>query len=147
MTILSFLTSNFYSRECHTTNATVGDLSNTCFLLLVNKMNATENKHLLEIYAVVNQLTLRPKKIIHMFVIQGDLVSTFCRGLTESNLANLQQWSQQAEKRKRKKRKKEREQDEKQNFLVLGDSLRSSNKIFIGSQRSLFCQQKEDIME
>ena len=58
----------FYSRECHTTNATVGDLSNTRVLLLVNKIYATENKHLLGIYAVVNQVTLRPKEIIHMFV-------------------------------------------------------------------------------
>ena len=29
---------------------------------------ATGNMHLLGIYAVVNQVTLRPKKIIHMFV-------------------------------------------------------------------------------
>ena len=38
---------------------------------------ATENMHLLGIYAVVNQVTLRPKEIIHTFVT---LVSTFCRG-------------------------------------------------------------------
>ena len=35
---------------------------------LVNKIDATENKHLLGIYAVVNQVTLRPKEIIHIFV-------------------------------------------------------------------------------
>ena len=29
---------------------------------------ATENIHLLGIYAVVNQVTSRPKEIIHMFV-------------------------------------------------------------------------------
>ena len=29
---------------------------------------ATENIHLLVIYAVMNQITLRPKEIIHMFV-------------------------------------------------------------------------------
>ena len=28
----------------------------------------TENKHLLVVYAVVNQITLRPKEIIHMSV-------------------------------------------------------------------------------
>ena len=42
---------------------------------------------------------------------------------------------------------KDREQPKKQNFLVLGDLVRSSNKVFIESQRLLFCQQKEDIME
>ena len=35
---------------------------------LVNKVYATENKHLFGIYAVVNQVTLCPKEIIHMFV-------------------------------------------------------------------------------
>ena len=45
---------------------------------------------------------------------------------------------------KRKTRKKE--QPEKQNFLALGDLVRSSNKVFIESQR-FFCQQKEDMME
>ena len=68
----------FYSQEFHTRNVTVGDIPNTRVLHLVNKIDATENKHLLEIYAVVNQVTLRP------------LVSTFCRGLSESNVANLQ---------------------------------------------------------
>ena len=80
----------FYPRECHVADATVGDLSNTRVLLLVNKIYATENKHLLGIYAVVNQVTLRPKEIIHMFDTSGDLVSTFWRGLSESSLANLQ---------------------------------------------------------
>ena len=50
------------------TNATAGNLSNTSVLLLVNKMYSTENKHLLGIYAVVNQVTLPPKEIIQMFV-------------------------------------------------------------------------------
>ena len=40
----------------------------TCVLLLVNKIYATENKHLLGIYAAVNKVTLRPKEIIPMFV-------------------------------------------------------------------------------
>ena len=75
----------FYSRECHTTNVTVGDLSNTRVLLLVNKVYATDNKHLIGIYAVVNQVTLPPKEIIHMFVTWGDLDRTFCRCLSESN--------------------------------------------------------------
>ena len=61
----------------------VSDLSNTRVLLFVNNKNATENKRLLEIYAVVNQVTSRPKQKIQMFV------STFCRGLSESNLANF----------------------------------------------------------
>ena len=50
------------------TNATVGDLSNTSVLPFVNKMYSTENKHLRGIYAVANQVTLRPKEMIHMFV-------------------------------------------------------------------------------
>ena len=44
------------------------DLSNTSVLLLVNKIYRTENKHLLGIDAVVNQVTLRTKEMIHMFV-------------------------------------------------------------------------------
>ena len=51
-----------------TANGTVGDLSNTRVLLLVNKIHATENNNLLGIYAVVNQLTLHPKEITHMFL-------------------------------------------------------------------------------
>ena len=47
---------------------TVADLSNTRVLLLVNKIYTTENKYLLEIYAIVKQVTLRPKELIHMFV-------------------------------------------------------------------------------
>ena len=35
----------------------------------------------------------------------------------------------------------------KNNFLALGDLVRSSNKVFIESQRLFFCQQKEDMME
>ena len=35
---------------------------------LVDKIYATENKHLLGIYAVVNQVILPPKEIIHIFV-------------------------------------------------------------------------------
>ena len=34
-------------------------------------------KHLLGIYAAVNQVTLRPKETIDMFVTLSDLVSTF----------------------------------------------------------------------
>ena len=37
---------NSYFRECHTVNATVGDLSNTRVLHLVNQIYITENKHL-----------------------------------------------------------------------------------------------------
>ena len=43
-------------------NATVDDLSSMCILLFVNKICATENEHLLGIYAVVKQITLRPKE-------------------------------------------------------------------------------------
>ena len=50
---------------------------NTRVLLLVNKIYKTENKHLLGIYTVVNQVVLLPKEMIHMFVTKGDLVSTF----------------------------------------------------------------------
>ena len=46
----------------------VGDVSNTCILLLVINIYVTENKHQLGIYAVVNQIALHPKEIIHMFV-------------------------------------------------------------------------------
>ena len=45
-------------------------------------------------------------------------------------------------KENEKKRKEDREQSEKQNFLALGDLVRSSNKVFIKSQRLFFCQQK-----
>ena len=76
--MVSFWRQIFYSREFHTTNATVGDLSNTRILLLVNKIYVTENKSLLGIYAVMNQVTLRPKEIIHVFFYKGDLVTTFC---------------------------------------------------------------------
>ena len=65
---ISFWRQIFYSRECHTANATVGDLSNTRVLLLVDKTYTDENNHLLGIYTVVRQVTLRPKRIIHMFV-------------------------------------------------------------------------------
>ena len=47
----------------------------------------------------------------------------------------------------KKKRKKERDQAEKQNFLALGNLVRSSNKVFIESQRLFLCQQKEDMIE
>ena len=46
---------NFY--QFHVADATVGYLSNTHIFLLVNKIYATKNKHMLEIYAVVNQAT------------------------------------------------------------------------------------------
>ena len=46
----------FDSQECHTANAT--DLSKTRVLILVNKIYTMENKRLLGIYAVVNQVTL-----------------------------------------------------------------------------------------
>ena len=42
-------------------NATVGDLPNTRVLLLINKICTMENKHLLVIYVVVNQVTLSLK--------------------------------------------------------------------------------------
>ena len=53
---------------------TVADLSNTRVLLLVNKLYTTKNKCLLGIYAIVNQVNLRLKEMIHMFVTYGDLV-------------------------------------------------------------------------
>ena len=63
----NFLTSNFYSREYYTANATASDLSNKCVLILVKKIYTTEYKHLLGIYAVVNQVTLRPMEMTDMF--------------------------------------------------------------------------------
>ena len=56
----------FDSRDCQIAIATV--VSNMQILLLVNKTYTTENKHLLGIYAVVNQVTLCPKEMMHMFV-------------------------------------------------------------------------------
>ena len=51
-------------------------------------------------------------------------------------------------KNEKKKNERKTEQAEKHNFLTLGDLVRSSNKIFIGSQRFFFfCQKKEDMME
>ena len=50
-----------------TVKGAVTDLSNTRVLLLVNKIYTTDNKYLLGIYAIVNQVTLRPKEMIHMF--------------------------------------------------------------------------------
>ena len=58
----------------------------------------------------------------------------------------MQQWCHQAKTRQQKNRKKDREQAEKQNFLTLGDLVKSSNKVFIKLRR-FFCQQKEDMME
>ena len=77
----------FDSRDCQTAIATV--VSNTRVLLLVNKTYTTENKHLLGIYAVVNQVTLCPKVMMHMFVTLGGLVSIFTRGLNALNPSNL----------------------------------------------------------
>ena len=65
---ISFWRQIFYSPECHTANTTVGDLSNTRLVLLVNKTYTIENNHLLGVYTSVRQVTLRPKKIIHLFV-------------------------------------------------------------------------------
>ena len=73
-----------------------------------------------------------------MFVTQGDLVQYFLMGLSESNLANLRQWSQLAKKQKRKKQKTDRKQTEKRNFLALGDFVRNSNKVFIESNSLCF---------
>ena len=58
----------FYSWECHSANDTAIVPSNTRVLLLISKIYTTENKHMLGIYAVVNQVTLSPKEMIHMFV-------------------------------------------------------------------------------
>ena len=77
----------FDSRDCQTAIATV--VSNTRVLLLVNTTYTTENKHLLGIYAVVNQVNLCSKEMIHMFVTLGGLVSIFSRGLNELNPSNL----------------------------------------------------------
>ena len=41
------------------------------------KIYTTENKHRFGIYAVVNQVTLHPKEIIHIFVSLSDLPSSF----------------------------------------------------------------------
>ena len=72
-----------------------------------------------------------------MFFTQGDLVQCFLMNLSEPNPANLRQWSQQAKKRKRKKQKEDRKQTEKQNFLALGDQVRSSNNVFIESNNMM----------
>ena len=73
--------------------------------------------------------------MIHMLFTQADLIQYFLMVLSESNLANLRQWSQQVKKRKRKK---DRKQTEKQNFLALHDLVRSSNKVFIESNSFRF---------
>ena len=71
----------------------------------------------------------------------GWLGQYFLRGLSESNPANLQQWSKQARKRKRKKLNKDIKQRGKQKFLALGDLVRSSKNIFIkGNSMFLACQ-------
>ena len=41
------------------------------------KIDTTENKHWFGIYAVVNQVTLHPKQIIHIFVSLSDFASSF----------------------------------------------------------------------
>ena len=61
----------FHSRECHTVNIAVGDLSDTCLLLFLNEKHATENKHLLRIYAVVDQVTRTPKRYDSYFLYLG----------------------------------------------------------------------------
>ena len=52
----------------------------------------------------------------------GETLKIYSSGLNRSKKEN------------EKKLKKDREQTEKQNFLALGDVVRSSNKIFMGSQ-------------
>ena len=54
---------------------------------------------------------------------------------------------QQAETKEKKKKERERDQAEKQNFLALGNLVKSSNKVFIESQRLFLWQQKEDMIE
>ena len=54
---------------------------------------------------------------------------------------------QQAETKEKKKKERARDQAEKQNFLALGNLVKSSNKVFIESQRLFLCQQKEDMIE
>ena len=46
---------------------------------LLNKKYTRENKHLLELYVVLNYVTLSPKETIYIFVTQDDLVGTFWR--------------------------------------------------------------------
>ena len=75
------------------------------------------------------------------------MVSIFCRVRVSQTLqicsSGLNRPKSENEKYERKT-----EQREKQNFLALGDLVRSSNKVFIESQRLFFfCQQKEDMME
>ena len=46
-----------------------------------------------------------------------------------------------------KKTKERQRANRETDFVALGDLVRSSNKVFIESQRLFFCQQKEDMVE
>ena len=118
-----------YSREFHTVNVIVTDLSNTYILLLVNKKYTTENKDVLGIYVVVNLVTLRPKDMIQMFVTYGELVSIFWGVWVSRTLQICSSGLNRPKKTERKKLKKDRKQREKQNFLAFVDFVRSRNKV------------------
>ena len=87
-------------------------------------------KHLLGIYAAVNQVTLRPKETIDMFVTLSDLVSTFWE-IWVSQTLQICGSSLNRLKKENKKMKKDKKRTEKQNFLALGNLASSSNKVFI----------------
>ena len=59
-------------------------------LSVIYQTFVTETKHLLGTYAAVNQVTFHSKEIIHIFITYCDLVCSFCRDLSQSNLANMQ---------------------------------------------------------
>ena len=109
----------------------------TRVLLFVSKIKTTGNKDL----CGSEPGYLRPKRYDLYFCYFERLGQYILRGFSESNPANLRQWSQQARKRKRKKRKKDIKKREKQNFLPLGALARSSEKVFIeGNSLFLTCQ-------
>ena len=89
-------------------------------LLLVNKIYKTENKHLLGIYAVVNQVTLRLKYMIHMFVTKGDLVSIFWGvwvSQTPQMCSSSLNWPKNEKEKKWKKDRKQRERQRERNKI------------------------------
>ena len=107
----------------------------TCASIFWSTKYTQRKIHLLGIYVVVKQVTLRPKKMIHTFVTQLDLVSIFCKVSASQTLRTVEVVS------KGQKRKKDRKQRKKQNFLALGDLVRSSNKVFIEGNSLLLDRQ------
>ena len=61
----------FHSWEWHIVNIAIGDFSDTRLLFFLNKIHATENKHLLQIYAILNKVTGTPKRYDLYFLYLG----------------------------------------------------------------------------